>query len=399
MKDNIAFKRAKPKSLMLFMLLRELRLIQKIPSLMVMVFIYPALIAIIFFFIYYNGSVTQIPIGVIDQDQSQSSRQLIQRIAASPEILVAKRYADLAEAKKGLLNNDIYAIVMVPPNFEQQMLANKQPEVTAFYNNQYMTIGGTANRALSNGLNNVITDIQLQKIKQSNIPTAVGLNKLKPLAVDVHAAFNPTLSFMFTLVNGLFPVILQIIMMFAITTTIHLEKAHQPNLTSLRRLSHNNPIRFFINKCSIYVIIFLLPLLLFDVIMMNIFQLPIKGNIFLLLLGDMLFIIAALAFSLMIAVFISDKLSNYGVIGVITSPAFGFTGLIFPHLAMSTFAIAWGSVLPVTWYIQLRLDQTLRGVTTNDVLYPVLFMLLLIVVPICLIKLNFIIRNKRGETA
>lgn len=398
MTDNLALIPPSGKSLILYMMLRELRLIKKIPSLMVMIFVYPCLIAIAFFAMYYNGSITQIPIGIIDQDQTQSSRQLIQNIAASPEILVAERYADLAAAKKGLLSNDIYAIVMVPPNFEQQMLANKQPEITAFYNNQYMTVGGTANRALTSSLNNVLSDIQLAKIKQSNIPTSVGQTKLKPLAVDVHASFNPTLSFMLTLINGLFPVILQIIMMLAITVSMHLERQYVPNLNHLRHLSRNNPLLFFINKSCFYIVVFMVPLLIFDVIMMYLFDLPIKGNIFLLLLGNLLFIMATLAVGMMFSLFIPDKLSNYGVVGVITSPAFGFTGLIFPKLAMNSFAYLWSCVLPVTWYIQLRLDQTLRGLNTIDALIPVGNMLLLIFVPLCLIGLYFKLNNKRGYT-
>ncbi|RKS87676.1 ABC-2 type transport system permease protein [Orbus hercynius] len=396
MKDNSACDSLPRKPIILFMMLRELRLIRKIPSLMIMVFIYPFLIAVTFFSLYHAGSITQVPIAIVDQDQSISSRQLIQRIAASSEIAVSQRFHDLTAAKQHLLNNDIYAIVMIPPNFEQRMLANKQPEVTTFYNNQYMTVGGTANRAISSSLSGYIAEIQLQKIKQSNTPTAIGQNQLKPLAIDTHPLFNPTLSFVYTLVSGVFPAVLQIIMMFTMTATIHLEKQFQPNLNSLRRVANNNPILFFINKSSLYIAIFMVPLLFLDFIMTYYFGLPINGNIFMLIIGDLLFIIAALMIGMMFAIFMPDKLSNFGVIGVCSAPAFGFTGLFFPRLAMNSFAYIWGSLLPVTWYIQLRLDQTLRGLTTTDAFTPIFFMLLLTFVPLCLIGLNFKNKTKRG---
>lgn len=397
MKNNVDASASPHKSITVYMMLRELRLIKKIPSLMIMVFVYPLLIAALFFFLYHDESITKVPIAVIDQDQSMSSRQLIQRIAASSEILVAKRYHDLTEAKKSLSNNDTYAVVMIPPNFEQHILANNQPEVTTFYNNQYMTVGGVVNRAISNSLSSFTAEMQLQKIKQGNTPTIIGKNQLKPLAVDIHPLFNPTLSFIFTLVNGAFPVVLQIIMMFAITSSIHLEKQNQPNLNSLRRLSRNNSICFFINKSLIYIIIFTVQLLFFDFIMTSYFGLPIKGNVFLLLLGDLLFVISSLMVGMAFAIFISDKLSNFGLVGICSSPAFGFTGLFFPRLAMNTFSYIWGGLLPVTWYIQLRLDQTLRGFTTVDSLIPIFFMLLLTLVPLGLVALNFKKRHKRGN--
>lgn len=396
MKKSIGYFFTHDRSNIFNMMLRELRLIKKIPSLFIMVFIYPLLILLIFFAIYREGSITQLPIAVIDQDQSVASRQLVQKIAASPEILIAESYPDLAEAKKDLLSTKIYAIVMIPPNFEQHMLANTQPEVPTFYNNQYMTVGGTANRVIATSLSGHISDIQLQKIKSNNVPTAIGENQLKPIDIDLRPVFNPTLSFVFTLVSGAFPAVMQIIMMFAITASLHNEKRYQPNLNSLRRLAGNNALAFFINKSAIYLLIFMLPLLLLDVIMTYYFGLPLQGNLLLLFVGNLLFIISSLAIGMMLALFITNKLSNFGITGIFSSPAFGFTGLFFPRIAMNSFAYLWGGLLPVTWYIQLRLDQTLRGLTTLDALTPLFFMLLLTIVPLALIGLKLKQYNKRG---
>ncbi|WP_392559979.1 ABC transporter permease [Orbus mooreae] len=385
------------RSMMVFsMMLRELRLIKKIPSLFIMVFIYPILIMGIFFAIYNQGSITQIPIAIIDQDQSVASRELIQKVAASSEIQVSERYHDLSVAKKDLLAAKVYAVIMIPPDFEKQMLANTQPEVTTFYNNQYMTVGSTASRAISTSLSGLISEIQLQKMANNSIPTAIGKSQLKPIDIDLRPLFNPTLSFIVTLVSGAFPAVMQIIMMFAVTASIQKERRYQPNLNSLRRLAHNNPFTFMLNKCAMYFAIFIIPLLLMDIIMINYYGLSIQGSLPLLLLGDLLFISSSLAIGSMFAIFIADQFTNFGVVGIFSSPAFGFTGLIFPRLAMNGFAYVWGGLLPVTWYIQLRLDQTLRGLTSIEALTPIFFMLLLTIISLSLIGFKFKQYSKQG---
>ncbi len=46
---------------------------------------------------------------------------------------------------------------------------------------------------------------------------------------------------------------------------------------------------------------------------------------------------------------------------LMTAPAFGFMGIGFPRIAMNWFAYAYGGLLPGTWYLTARIDQTVRG--------------------------------------
>ena len=52
--------------------------------------------------------------------------------------------------------------------------------------------------------------------------------------------------------------------------------------------------------------------------------------------------------------------------GIICSPAFGFAGVGFPVLGMSGFAKAWGSLLPLRWYLQILFDQAARGLRISN---------------------------------
>lgn len=44
---------------------------------------------------------------------------------------------------------------------------------------------------------------------------------------------------------------------------------------------------------------------------------------------------------------------------------------------MSWYALAWGAILPITWYVEVRLDQTIRGHQLPYNLEPLIWMVLI----------------------
>src|SRR5438034_1050679 len=60
---------------------------------------------------------------------------------------------------------------------------------------------------------------------------------------------------------------------------------------------------------------------------------------------------------------------------IVTASAFGFMGIGFPRLGMNAFAYGWGSILPGTWYLTARIDQTVRGTPLDLSWKPVLILL------------------------
>src|SRR5215468_10828550 len=67
---------------------------------------------------------------------------------------------------------------------------------------------------------------------------------------------------------------------------------------------------------------------------------------------------------------VRDLATGLGLTGLIVSPAFGYAGVGFPTLGMSTFAIAWGSILPLRWYMSVLLGQAARGLPLHESALP-----------------------------
>ncbi|WP_411753234.1 ABC transporter permease, partial [Serratia sp. (in: enterobacteria)] len=91
--------------------------------------------------VYANRTVWDLPVGVIDQDHSTASRQLIRQLDATPKIAI-QTYDNLDEAKRDLGWRKLFAVIIMPVDLEKKILNGKNIEIPVF---------GDATNRLANG--------------------------------------------------------------------------------------------------------------------------------------------------------------------------------------------------------------------------------------------------------
>ena len=69
---------------------------------------------------------------VVDADRSDTSRALIEQIAASPNLSIVARNGDLASAARAIRSGEAIAAVYIPANFERDVKAERRPQVVGF---------------------------------------------------------------------------------------------------------------------------------------------------------------------------------------------------------------------------------------------------------------------------
>lgn len=92
-------------------------------------------------------------------------------------------------------------------------------------------------------------------------------------------------------------------------------------------------------------------------------------------MGAALFIIACQLIGALCFLLTRDFARAISFVGVILAPALGYMGIGFPREAMPPLAQAWSALIPGTWYIQLRIDQSLRATPMDLSVWPVLYLL------------------------
>jgi ABC-2 type transport system permease protein len=339
---------------------RELGWLLRRPFLLALTTIVPLSLMALLTAVFSAGLATDLPIGVLDLDGSDLSRTLIRAVDATPDVAVAERVSDLAEGRHMILAGKIRGLMMLPLNLERDVIAGRQPEVVFFYNTQTMTSGNLVLRGVNNAIATAVGGIRLAVRTGEGELTEKAQADLTPIPLQIHPLFNPTLNYVHFLLAALLPSVLQIVIVTTSAYSVGLDFETPHRFRTLRRLG-GGLWPAMAGKILPYTLLFLMVLGLADSVLFGHLELPLRGERGLLLIAGILFILACQFLGTLLALFLKPMGSAVSVGTLLTAPAFGYMGIGFPRLGMSTFAYGWGALLPGTWYLQARIDQTIRG--------------------------------------
>ena len=108
----------------------------------------------------YLGQVLRgIPIAVVDQDQTELSRDLVQTLNADEATSVAVRADTLADAQAALDRHDVFAILAIPKDTERQVLRGEQARIAAYVDAAYFLLYSRSLQGISEAAATITSDI------------------------------------------------------------------------------------------------------------------------------------------------------------------------------------------------------------------------------------------------
>jgi ABC-2 type transport system permease protein len=342
----------------------------------------PLLLMALLISVFSAGLATRLPIAVLDLDNSDLSRSVVRMVDATPDAAVTQRVSDLAEGRAMILRGDVYGLLLLPKDLQRDVFAGRGPDVVFFYNTQTLTIGNLVARGITSALPAAAAGIKLQLRTAQGEPADFAEADVQPIPVQVSPLFNPTLNYVFFLLTALIPTILQVVIVTSSAYSVGLDAGNPHRFRILRRLG-GGLWPAMAGKMLPYTILLLAVLGIADSVLFGILGLPLRGDRWLLVLASVLFILDCQFIGALLALFMPvERAVSLGTLA--TSPAFGFMGIGFPRLGMNAFAYGWGSLLPGTWYLSARIDQTIRGTPVDLSMKPILILLAFAIVLISL---------------
>ncbi len=357
---------------------REIDWLRRRPFLLAFITIVPIGLMALLTMIFSAGLATRLPIAVLDLDSSDLSRSIIRMVDATPDTAVAVRVGELAEGRGMILSGKVHGLLMLPQNLERDVFAGRRPEVVFFYNTQTLTIGNLTLRGVNAAVPTAAAGIRLSLRTAQGQPVEEAQAALSPIPVQSHALFNPTLNYVYFLLAAILPSLLQIVVVTASAYSVGMDVETRYRLRILGRLG-GGLWPAMAGKLLPYTIIFLMVLGVSDAVLFSILELPLHGRGWLLDIAGFLFILSCQLLGALLALLLKPTASAVSIGTLLTSPAFGFMGIGFPRLGMNAFAYGFGALLPGTWYLTARIDQTIRGTPLDLSWKPILVLLAFVV--------------------
>ena len=368
----------------------ERRFLLKNPWDLAMVVWIPLTTVLLIWWIFSQIQITDLPIGVIDNDRGPIANTAVRYLEANPNLTVKQLYHSPAAAKAAILQRDIYGVVIIPEGFSRNISSSKPAPIILQVNAQYGTHSGIIQTSVQSVIGTLSAGVEMKRlVKQGMAPSQAAI-AYSPIKIQRISLFNAATDYQQFLASTVIPALLHILAMVIGATTIGRElrdkrigrwyrfiEGSRPHLT----LPSNNEFQYNAadkvsnrplstpTNVSILLLIFALlgkyfwPLLAYSI--WSILALWLAAPQQSIPVSSLMVTYVSLVLLMMLSFWLGAifTLSSFSLrmglsaTGFISAPSYAFAGVTFPYVAISKNAQHWSDVLPLTHYLKLHIAQ------------------------------------------
>lgn len=279
--------------------------------------------------IFGNGQMENIPIGIIDQDNTATSRAIVRNISAVPTFKVTKHYVNEAAARKVVQKKEIYGYLSIPPKFEQDAIAGKNATLCYYYHYALLSVGGELMAAFETSLapvslSPIVMEAVALGVEQDQITTF-----LLPVQANNHPIYNPSLDYSIYLSQPFFFVLFQVLILLITVYAVGIEIKFR-TANDWLATANGNMVTAVFGKLLPYTLIFILIGWLANFVMFGILHIPFQGNWWMMNLVTAIFIIATQALGLFLFSLFPAISLVISVVSMVGSLGATLSGVTFP---------------------------------------------------------------------
>ena len=191
-------------------MMRELQILRQNHIYRFCMVLFPILVIIFFTTMLDEGLPTSMPVGIVDLDNTSTTRALERKLDGFQMSKVVAHYPSVAEARQAIQRNEIYGFLYIPKGTTSKLLASRQPKISYYYTYTTMVAGSMIMKDMK-----TISSLGSAALGQATM-RAKGLTDkqiqtlLQPITIDLHQIANPWSSYNVYLTTVMVPGILMI---------------------------------------------------------------------------------------------------------------------------------------------------------------------------------------------
>lgn len=301
-----------------------------------------------------DTNVRQIPTVVFDESNTQASRDLLQRFAASDVFKLSATARSEDEMYSAVRSGRARVAVRIPYDYDRNLQAGSTATVQVLIDGSDSTVAGQAiNTATGVALQQSIARV----LPDGNIPIDIRPSML----------YNPAMRSPNFFVPGLIAILLQVmcVLLIALSLVRERERGTLEQLT----MTPIAPLGLMVGKMIPYFILTFFELCAILVVMRVVFQVPIHGSTLLLLAMSVPYLITLLGLGLVISTRARSQAEAFQLAMGTILPSVFLSGYIFLIENMPLAFQGISQLIPATYFIKVLRGIILRGATFGD-LWP-----------------------------
>lgn len=344
----------------------ELKHFLKDKFLLFMCFVMPLFTASFVYMTLSESIVRALPVGIVDFDNSQTSRNIVFNIESSATLSIQSRYNSVLEAKNAISKKDIYALIILPKDLEKNAKKGIPTSLPIYYNAELVFIGKNIQSALTQILANENVKLKFSKNIASSANTTLAMGKSVDILPQIIALYNPNSDFAAFILPALIPCLWQLFIILCMIGFMAYDERDVGHI-----LNKQNKIRAFYAHLSIKVLLnTVIFFVWWGIFMLSFYRLGFISdisahNVATIALCAFVTIIAYSSIGIFLYALIRSHTRAISIAAVYAAPSLAFVGITYPINNMEAFATFWSKILPITKYLEVYMQQANYGLEPN----------------------------------
>ncbi|MEG2061407.1 MAG: ABC transporter permease, partial [Alistipes sp.] len=318
---------------------------------------------------YGSQVLRDVPIGVIDQCRTPTSRSLIETFNAGPNTYVAYNPTDMEAAKQLFFDRKIYGVVYIPSDYEEKLLSGSQATVPIYVDASYFLMYRQIFQEVVTSIGNTGAMVEFQRLvaKGANIPQATATTQ--PVIYQSHNLFNPYLGYGSFVMPAIIIVIIQQTMLIGIGmvggTWREFKLYHKLCPPNRRRMS---TLPIVLGRALVYGLIYAVTTFYIFGLHYRLFHYPMNGATSTIVLFMAVYLAACIALSIAVSTLFRHREHSLLLLLWTSIPILMLSGVSFPREAIPDWLFTFGQLFPSSHGVDAFIRIQSMGASIDEVL-------------------------------
>ena len=335
---------------------REMKILMKNPIYLCCMVIFPVLTMFFFTSLLDEGVPQEMPVGVVDLDNSSTSRALVRRLDGFQTSRVVAHYTSVAEARHAMQENEIYGFLYIPKGTSEKLLASRRPKVSYYYSNVSIAAGSMVMKDMK-----TITTLGSAGVGQA-VMRARGFTPkqiqtlLQPIRIDLHQVANPWSNYNMYLSTVFVPGVMMLFMFLITAYSLGMELKFNRGKEWLAK-ANGNIVVAILGKYLPQAVVFLALIFFYEFYIYNVLHFTHAGSLWTIVLLAVLQVFGSIGFGVFIFGLLPSLRMSMSICSLWGVLSFSLAGSAFPVMGMDS------AIQALTWLFPLRHYYMLYQIT------------------------------------
>ena len=336
--------------------LREIRRMVSRPIYFYGIIFAPLFCLIFFTTLLQEGLPHDLPVGLVDLDQSATSRTIGRTLDSFDQTRIVARYPSISEARRAMQRNEIYGFLYIPKGTTDELLSSRQPKISYYYSYTTLAAGALLMKDLK-----TISTLGSAAVGQATM-RAKGYTPqqiqafLQPIRIDLHQIANPWTNYNVYLSTVLVPGVMMLFMFLISAYSLGMELKFDRGREWIAKADGNIVVAIF-GKYLPQALVFLALIFFYEFYIYGVLHFPRTGGVWMIVLLSLLEVFGSIGFGIFAFGLMPSLRMSMSVCSLWAVLSFSLAGSAFPVMGMDT------PIQALTWLFPLRHYYMLYQIT------------------------------------